>query len=223
MAHRDLKNAPRKSRASSSRRGGGGGVMAGLLIGLIVGVSVVVASFMYFSRAATPFTNMKKMERTEAALRQDSSASAPEQILAPGIKLIDEGPASSVRPAARPASAPAANPEDSAPAKDGQRFDFYKILPGQIDPVPADQPASASAKPQYLQLGAFQSPADADNLKAKLALIGIEASIQSVDVPGKGRVNRVRVGPFASQDELNSIRTQLKQNGMDPSAARLMN
>ena len=204
--------------------------MAGLLIGLIVGVSVVVASFMYFSRAATPFTNMKKMERTEAALRQDSSASAPEQILAPGIKLIDEGPASSVRPAARPASAPAVNPEDSAPAKDGQRFDFYKILPGQIDPVPADQPASASAKPQagkpkpqYLQLGAFQSPADADNLKAKLALIGIEASIQSVDVPGKGRVNRVRVGPFASQDELNSIRTQLKQNGMDPSAARLMN
>jgi cell division protein FtsN len=98
----------------------------------------------------------------------------------------------------KPAAAPAAT------AKDEQRFDFYKILPGQVDAVPADgkaagkdrEPsAAAPAKKVYLQLGSFQNENEADNLKAKLALLGVEAKIQSVSIPDKGMVHRVRIGP----------------------------
>ncbi|MCX7171328.1 MAG: SPOR domain-containing protein, partial [Proteobacteria bacterium] len=62
--------------------------------------------------------------------------------------------------------------------------------------------------------------ADADNLKAKLALIGLEASVQEVNVPDKGLMHRVRVGPFAKTDEMNRVRTQLAQNGIQATVVK---
>jgi len=107
---------------------------------------------------------------------------------------------------AAPEAAPPAAPE-SAPS-----FDFYKVLPGDAPnelPPPA---AAANAPVYYLQAGAFQSPDDADNLKAQLALLGVEAVIQSSEVPDKGMFHRVRVGPFRTMDEVESTRTLLTQN-----------
>jgi cell division protein FtsN len=236
MGHRDLKSSPRAARARATSPRGGGGVMMGIIIGLIVGVAAVVGAVMYFSHAATPFSNMQKMERAASA----AASTAQPQILEPGAAITDssaaglaEAPPPPVS-AARPASAPVAvtagqqKAKPSAPAaaassKDSQRFDFYKILPGQVDAVTADKPADSSAqhsdtsaaKKPYLQLGAFQNQDDADNLKAKLALLGIEATIQSVSVPGKGMLHRVRVGPFPRQEDVDRVRAQLKQNGIN--------
>jgi len=77
----------------------------------------------------------------------------------------------------------------------------------------------ADAKPVpteifFLQVGAFQKAADADNLKAKLALTGLEAGVQEVSIPEKGTMHRVRVGPFRSPEEMNKARTLLSQNGV---------
>ena len=74
MGHRDLKNSPRSARArATSPRSSGGGVMMGIVIGLIVGVAAVVGVVMYFSRAATPFSNLQKLERSTS----DTAASTP--------------------------------------------------------------------------------------------------------------------------------------------------
>jgi len=240
MGHRDLKNSSRASRGQTTRSNGGGGVLLGVIIGLIVGVAAVVGAVMYFSRAATPFANMQKLERSSS---QPSAGSQP-QIISPGLSISESAssPATDVpaAPAAREASAPspAANPArgstpaaqakakaaaaataDAAKDKDGQRFDFYKILPGKVDAVtqndpPAQVDSSSSKKSSYLQLGAFQNQDDADNLKAKLALIGVEATIQSVTVSGKGMLHRVRVGPFLRQDDVDRVKAMLKQNGI---------
>lgn len=230
-------------------------MMMGVIIGLIVGVAAVVGAVMYFSRAATPFTNLQKMTP------EAQQASSPTQVLSPGISIQDangNGPvaapppqnsasvpvaapaAAPATPAGQPARPAAASPQQQQPAraqqpgarsgKDSQRFDFYKILPGQVDAVTADGNAPAvtqhndggALKRPYLQLGAFQNQDDADNLKAKLALIGIEATIQSINVPGKGLVHRVRVGPFQHQDDVDRVRAQLRQNGID-SAPRAAN
>jgi hypothetical protein len=215
--------------------------MVGAVIGLIVGVAVVVGVVMYFSRAGTPFTNLQKIVRSSST----PVASAPAQALSPGMTINEQNTTSGpvvAPPAPAPApvqtgvaSAPvataavAAQPKPKANVKpantdqDGQRFDFYKILPGQVDAVSGQAGVSASAAHQagtaarktFLQLGSFQNQDDADNLKAKLALLGIEATIQSVDVPGKGLVHRVRVGPFATPDDVARVRTQLKQNGIN--------
>ena len=108
-----------------------------------------------------------------------------------------------------PAPAAPAAPE-TAPS-----FDFYKVLPGG---APSELPhATAPAAPAtryYLQAGAFQNADDADNLKAQLAMLGVEAVIQTSEVADKGVFHRVRVGPFRALDEVNRTRTLLTQNNI---------
>jgi len=135
-------------------------------------------------------------------------------VLAVGVALWVTGsnPFKSSQPepaAVKPELAAPATPE-AAPS-----FDFYKVLPGDAPGVMPPSPgASASVPLYYLQAGAFQNPADADNLKAQLALLGIEAAIQTRDLGEKGVFHRVRVGPFRAMDEINRTRTLLTQNNI---------
>jgi cell division protein FtsN len=112
------------------------------------------------------------------------------------------------------------------------RFDFYRILPGQEEPVSekqlkdaAKQVGKAGSEPAkdlyFIQAGSFQNPADADNLKAKLALLGLEAGVEPTSVPEKGTWYRVRLGPLANIDEINRLRSQLAQNGIDASLVKV--
>ncbi len=107
-------------------------------------------------------------------------------------------------------------------AKNGEvkpRFDFYKILPGTEEAVTDKEFKRASpavAKEVYfLQVAAFQNPSDADNLKARLALAGIETQIQTATLPDGQVWHRVRVGPFSNQDELVKSRAALKENKLE--------
>ena len=72
-----------------------------------------------------------------------------------------------------------------------------------------------------LQAGSFQSPADADNLKAKLALLGLEANVEATNIPEKGVMYRVRLGPYDKIDEINKVRSQMAQNGIEPSLVKV--
>ena len=88
-------------------------------------------------------------------------------------------------------------------------------------PPPTSRCREAQKKPAaaretfFLQAGAFQNAPDADNLKARLALLGVEATIQTTTLPDKGVWHRVRVGPYTSVEELNRTRDTLKQNGVE--------
>ena len=131
-------------------------------------------------------------------------------VLAVGVALWATGlnPFKAAEPGAKkPAPAAPAQP-DPAPS-----FDFYEVLPSG---KPADLPPAAAprtpAPRYYLQAGAFRNPADADNLKAQLALLGVEAAIQTSDVPGKGVFHRVRVGPYGAMSEVERTRQLLTQN-----------
>ena len=67
----------------------------------------------------------------------------------------------------------------------------------------------------FLQVGAFPDEADADNMKAKLALQGFEAVVQTAMIPEKGVWHRVRVGPLNDVDQINKIRGELTTNGFN--------
>lgn len=104
-------------------------------------------------------------------------------------------------------------------------FDFYKMLPsfqvvipGQDKDVRSGDDAQAVSQPgsYILQVGSFPTYADADKLKANLALLGIESNIQSVQVNNGSTWNRVRVGPIKDLKELNSVRTKLAQQHIEP-------
>jgi cell division protein FtsN len=103
-------------------------------------------------------------------------------------------------------------------------FDFYYILPELEVAVPDRELASraqqAKASPQQenteyiIQAGAFRKAEQADNLKAKLALQGIVAYIQTVNV-NSDTWHRVRIGPVKDISQLNKTRKRLRDNGID--------
>jgi cell division protein FtsN len=79
---------------------------------------------------------------------------------------------------------------------------------------------SKAADRLWLQAGAFASESEAENLKARLALSGWEAAIQSAALPDKSIRYRVRLGPYDNTDELNRMKTELGKGGFDVAVIR---
>jgi cell division protein FtsN len=199
------KQAAQKPRGKS-RGKSGGGTLLGLFLGLVIGILIAFGVVWYLNKAPLPFQD--KSNRAEKPVEKSGAAKSPESL--PG------------------------KPGDKVGEK--PRFEFYKILPGGQDATPAPaaaapQPAPpaqpvAAAEPAsgdifYLQAGAFQKAADADNLKAKLSLLGVDVGVQEVAVPEKGTMYRVRVGPYAKPDEMNRARNQLAQNGIQATVVKI--
>jgi len=97
---------------------------------------------------------------------------------------------------------PAANP--NAPAAVSENI--------QAAPASAVPPPAAGSG-YLLQVGAFPSAADAEALKAKLALQGFVATVQTVDVGGQA-FHRVRLGPFRSASALEATKQRLTAAGI---------
>ena len=179
-------------KGAEGRRGGrrsGSSLLAGILIGLILGLALALGVAWYINKMPSPFSTTRQPAKSETKNSTTPSTSSPR----PDEKTGDAQP----------------------------RVDFYKILPGAEEPAvskgtkDAASGSTAAAKEAfYLQAGAFHSAPDADNLKAKLALLGVEASIESTAIPDKGLMHRVRIGPYTSVEELNRTRDTLKQNGV---------
>ena len=97
------------------------------------------------------------------------------------------------------------------------------------DASPQDTVASAAdtagRKPRpddryWLQAGSFSQQADAENLKAQLALAGLQAGIQTGLLDDKSVRYRVRLGPYDNSDEITRVKTQLAQHGFEATAIR---
>lgn len=116
-------------------------------------------------------------------------------------------------------------PKQTAKAKAAEKpktsFDFYTILPELEVAVPeqdiaakSQKPASADNKTNYiLQAGSFRDYKQADQLKAKLALQGIDANIQSVQV-NQETWHRVRIGPIRKMATLTATLRRLKEHNI---------
>jgi len=114
-----------------------------------------------------------------------------------------------------------AQPED-VPEK--PRYDFFTVLP-EMEVVVPEQQLKESSQPQsqtpltdtesyLLQVGSFQNAGDADQMKANLALQGMTAKIQTVNVNG-ATWHRVRIGPITGARQADEIRSRLAANGID--------
>lgn len=114
---------------------------------------------------------------------------------------------------------PAAN---LPPAEASERFEFYDVLPDaemEVTEQPratgANGPPPVSVPGTYVvQAGAFPQFAEADKVKARLALLGIVSEIQTADANG-ATFHRVRIGPIDNLDELNRLRSRLRQDGIE--------
>lgn len=111
-------------------------------------------------------------------------------------------------------------PETERPPK--PKFDFYTILPEfeTVLPEPKGGKKTAKAEPPevgvnyILQAASLANLEDADRLKAKLVLNGLDARIEKISIQGKGDYYRVRLGPYARLEELDTASGKLAQLGI---------
>ena len=109
------------------------------------------------------------------------------------------------------------------PSSNKPKFDFYTILPELEVAIPEQElidtqsntASSPRTKQKYmLQAGSFKKFEEADKLKARLVLQGIEANIQKVKINASDTWHRVRIGPLNSVSELNKTRRRLRSLGI---------
>lgn len=106
---------------------------------------------------------------------------------------------------------------------DQPHFDFYTVLPNKEAVVP-DHEISTRLREERLgktkegkyimQAGSYKAFNDADQLKAKLALMGIESKVEKTKV-GETEWYRVKIGPYAQMGSIDQTKKRLKDNGID--------
>lgn len=181
-----------------SKRGAGGtsslSGVAGFVVGLALGLAVAVGVYLFDRRPA-------------ARVAQESPP-----------MTRDETPATTK--AAKPA--PASQDAET-------QFEFYEMLP-KFEVVIPEQDGSAPTTPgagpvqkpgaYILQAGSFRNHADADRVRALIAMQGVESKIQKVTID-RDTWHRVRVGPITNLKHLEDTRSKLRNARIDALVIRV--
>jgi cell division protein FtsN len=122
------------------------------------------------------------------------------------------------------------DPDAATAGVSREKYDFYEMLPNFEVVVPEkdkevkrDPPATAKierAGVYVLQAGSYRNEADADRVRAQLAMQGIDAKVQRVAVDADVW-HRVRIGPITKLDDLNRLRKQLQAADVDALVIRV--
>jgi cell division protein FtsN len=190
---------PHARTAAKPRRRSEGGFLLGMFVGVVLGLAVALGIAFYLNKSPMPF-------QTAKPTKSDKDAGKP-----PAIAGLPQG-----------SSVP------QLPEK--PKFDFYSILPKE-EPVTEkelrDKARTARGQQEiskdvyFIQAGSFQNPAEADNQKARLAILGFESSVEPANLPDKGTWYRVRMGPYSKVDEINRVRQALAQSGIEASLVKI--
>ncbi len=201
--------ARRKSPGKKSARGKSGGGLAGifiLLIGICIGslatilwqgtqtdneeggIGAGIRRMVESARQAPPAGSQEKSDKGETRTDKPSTDFSFFTVL-PEIEVV--APSTETAAATTP---PAAKPQK---------------------PAKAEQPPAADDSSYMLQAGSYRRLADADRLKATLALNGLVSTIQKVSIQGRGDFYRVRLGPYPTYRAMEKADEQLSRAGIE--------
>jgi len=189
-----------------------GSTLTGIIIGLIVGLVIAVIVALAITKGATPFTDKsgKMVKMGEPTAGQASDPNKPmygnKEAALEANKQFTAKPAAS---GSDPLAQVIAGLELAQDAKVG---------------APATGATRTEAAPEdkfiyYLQAGAFREMADAESTRAKLALLGFEATV-SERASDAGVLHRVRLGPYNQVEAMNKARSRLLDSGIDVAIVR---
>lgn len=193
--------------------------LKGLMIGLVLGVSLSAGVALYVTHMPSPFV-----------AHSGQSSTAPDRPPAemPDISrhgLMNPSPVTSDGAAAPVPAAPETPPATATPAPaEGMPSLAPVPAPAAATPVPAPaatvSPAPKVSQPPvqaisyFVQTGAFARQEEAENQRAHLALLGLDATILSPETVDRQSLYRVRIGPMSSVDEVRTLVATLKNNGL---------
>ncbi len=207
MSARKTPGNPRRDEPKP-RQGKSGNLLTGVFIGLVIGL-VVAAGLAWYFNNRSPFKAAEEVSPSAAKAEKSAQRDA-----APPVETATPAEPAAAKEA--PNSPPTA---DAAPSTNKPRVDytFYGILPGD---KPAKQALPAPTAPKskdvwWLQVAALKSPADADKLKARLTMLGLQVAMQKVD-SGSGPLYRIRTGPYKREDDALGDLDTLAANDFEP-------
>lgn len=205
-----------------------GGFAMGLVAGLLIGLALALGVALYITKAPVPFVNkvpQRTAEQDKAETERnrdwDPNAALGGKAAARAASAAASGAAATLPPfpaSAAAATAPVA-PAASAPAKPAR--DPAAILAGE---APASAARSTGAAPEpfvyFVQAGAFTRNEDAEQQRAKLAMVGHTAKITEREQAGR-MMYRVRLGPFPSRNEADGLQVKLQEQGIESQIVRV--
>ena len=211
-----------------------GNTLTGVIIGLIVGLVIAVVVALLITKGSTPFTDKSgkvgKMSEPTAGQVADpnkplygnkEAARQANKEIAAKSKPADD-PLGDAVAAMQTTAAPVVKPvapvvKPAAPATSAAAAAPVVAKAENVKPVLSGAAATSDGDDKvtyFLQAGAFREVDDAENTRAKLALLGFEANI-SEKANDSGVLHRVRIGPFSHVESMNKARAKLIDNGID--------
>lgn len=187
----------------------------GLVVGLLSGLALALAVALYVTKVPIPLVNKvpartAEQEAAEAERNRNWNPNAPLQgrsatpaAAAPGASQ----PLPDVPPGLRQGTAPAGPARDPAAILSG----------GAVTPGPSG--AAASGLIYFVQAGAYTRAAEAEQQRARLAMMGLTARVTELEQGGR-TVYRVRLGPYPTQAEADRAQGQLASNGIEAALVR---
>lgn len=222
-----------------------GGFFLGMIVGMLVGLALALGVALYITKVPLPFIDKvpsrtaeqdaaeaeknknwdpnsplygKNPAKPRAVQVEPSAASAvsgasgvetPAVDVPAAVPAVPPSPAAASTPAA--AAASAAKSASAAAARNPAA-----ILAGEnVSTAPASDALS-----YQVQAGAYGSQPEAEQQRAKLAIMGLEARIQEREVNGR-TMYRVRLGPFAQREQADEVRVKLQGAGIDSALVRI--
>jgi len=225
-----------KAAREHGRARSGGGTILGIFIGLILGLGIAAGVFYYVSRSPSPFHSQPAAAAKNGASPGQNGAPAGTSAgdkprfdfykILPGTEDKSGGERKQTEPKGGEGKAPDANkaPEGKAPdASKAADAKTQKAAEPKVAEGKSAEGKPAEGKPAeqfFLQIGSYANAADAENEKARLALLGYEAFVQTATLADKGQRFRVRVGPFGSSEEMNRNKAELSKRGVEANVIR---
>lgn len=224
---RDYKS--RKSSTSQERRNV---MILGIFIGYTLGILTTIGIWFYLEQAPSPFLSEEQIygydrafehadrdNKTMASASSDvntNSTATEEKVQFDYYKILQGKDEPDVEHVTLQYSEKHGNTEKSQSMKSTRPLPIPPSRPPPPLQRAQNKPAdSIATEIYYLQVGSFRNNADADNLKAQLALLGVIASVQSANLSEKGVWHRVRIGPFTQKNQMEKIHYTLQENGIE--------
>ncbi|MEO5697552.1 MAG: SPOR domain-containing protein [Burkholderiaceae bacterium] len=205
-----------------------GGFAVGLIVGLLVGLTLALGVALYVTKVPVPFIN-KVPQRTagqdaaEIEKNKNWDANGPLYGKNPARPNGANGGAVAPAPGSKslPATPPALKSDDTAaalPVPEPSGAAAEKPLPAPK--ITSTVPAGADPFTYFVQAGAYSRTEDAEQQRARLAMLGMESRITDREQAGR-TVYRVRVGPFSKKSDADNAKAKLSSENVEASLVRV--
>ena len=225
------------SSSSNNKQGQRGGFALGLIVGVLLGLAVALGVALYIAKVPIPFINKVPLrtaeQDVEEAMRNrnwDPNAPLAGKAGAKVASGVVGAAVPAAVPATPPASTPAAEPAHTAaptttpPAPKAAEKPAEKPADKTADKK-ADAKAAAAANTAepfiyFVQAGAFVKTEDAEQQRARLAMLGFSAKVLEREQSGR-TVLRVRIGPLENREEAEELQRKVEAAGIEANLVRV--